>query len=258
MAARCLLAKVAMRLALLAEACDGCFTSYHARLCRMLLDHAHDLIKRIETITALLDEAIGALEARADETPTAALDSDTSEVLAPPLAYLSAIERIAEIPGGGPETARAVIGEIGLDIAVFSTPQRLCSWAKCSPRTVQSGRKTKGAPTGKANPYLKAALGQMATGAARTDTFLGERYRRLVKRMPKRKALAAVSRDRALDPRRHLPPALGSERDLHRPRTRLLREAHRPKEAHRPARPSARGARPPRHLGPRRLSNHGH
>ena len=87
-----------------------------------------------------------------------------------------------------------MIGEIGLDMAVFSTPQRLCSWAKCSPRTVQSGRKTKGAPTGRGNPYLKAALGQMATGAAKTDTFLGARYRRLIKRMPKKKALAAIER----------------------------------------------------------------
>ena len=181
------------RLALLAEACDGRFTSHHARLCRMLLDQADDLSRRIETVTRLLDEAICALSV-ADETPTAALDSATGEILTAPVAYLSAIERISQIPGGGPETARAVIGEIGLDMAVFSTPQRLCSWAKCSPRTVQSGTKTKGAPTGKGNPYLKAALGQMATGATRTDTFLGERYRRLVKRMPKKKALAAIER----------------------------------------------------------------
>jgi len=34
----------------------------------------------------------------------------------------------------------------------------------------------------------------MATGAAKTGTFLGERYRRLVKRMPKNKALAALER----------------------------------------------------------------
>jgi transposase len=87
-----------------------------------------------------------------------------------------------------------VIAEIGLDMSVFGTAQRLCSWAKTSPRTVQSGKKTKGAPTGKGNRYLKAALGQMATGAAKTDTFLGERYRRLIKRMPKAKALAALER----------------------------------------------------------------
>jgi hypothetical protein len=87
-----------------------------------------------------------------------------------------------------------VIGEIGLDMSVSGTHQRLCSWAKTSPRTKQSGRKNGKASTGKGNPYLKAALGQMAVGAAKTDTFLGERYRRLVKRMPKAKALAAIER----------------------------------------------------------------
>jgi hypothetical protein len=59
---------------------------------------------------------------------------------------------------------------------------------------VQSGRKNGRARTGKGNPYLKAALAQMATGAAKTDTFLGERYRRLVKRMPKAKTLVALQR----------------------------------------------------------------
>ena len=182
------------RLALLAEACDGRFTDHHARLCRILLDQADDISARIETVTGLLDEAIATLETPRGELTTAALDSVSGEVLTAPAAYTSAIERISQIPGAGPETARAVIGEVGLDMGVFVTAPRLCSWAKCSPRTVQSGRKTKGAPTGKGNSYLKAALGQMATGAAKTDTFLGARYRRLIKRMPKKKALAAIER----------------------------------------------------------------
>jgi len=63
-----------------------------------------------------------------------------------------------------------------------------------APRTVQSGRKTGRARTGKGNPYLKSAFAQIATGAAKTDTFLGERYRRLIKRMPKAKALVALQR----------------------------------------------------------------
>jgi len=41
--------------------------------------------------------------------------------------------------------------------------------------------------TGKGNPYLKGVLGTAAATAARTDTFLGERYRRLVKRRGKLK-----------------------------------------------------------------------
>ncbi len=140
------------RLALLQEACDGRFSEHHAQLCRMLLDQADDISERIETVTNLLDEAIASLEAPSHEVMTATLDPTTGEILPAPVAYVSAIERIAAIPGAGSETARAVIGEIGLDMAVFASAPRLCSWAKTSPPTVQSGTKNRGAPTGKSNP----------------------------------------------------------------------------------------------------------
>ena len=76
----------------------------------------------------------------------------------------------------------------------FPTPDHLVSWAKISPRTIQSGPKNRSGGTGKGNPYLKGALGEAATAAAKTDTFLGERYRRIVKRRGKMKALVAVAR----------------------------------------------------------------
>ena len=68
------------------------------------------------------------------------------------------------------------------------------SWAKLSPRTIQSGTKNRTGPTGRGNPYPKGLPGEPAAAAARTDTFLGERYRRLVKRRGKLKALVAVAR----------------------------------------------------------------
>ena len=40
----------------------------------------------------------------------------------------------------------------------------------------------------------QCALGEAAAAAAKTNTFLGERYRRLVKRRGKLKALVAVAR----------------------------------------------------------------
>ncbi|MDA8283881.1 MAG: IS110 family transposase [Actinomycetota bacterium] len=179
------------RLGDLAEAVDGRFTDHHARLARMLLDQIDDLTRRVEAVTGMLDTSIAAL----GQQVAPAVDAATGEITSPSLDYTSAVERISAMPGGGADTARAVIAEIGLDMTVFGTAGRLCSWAKVSPRTVQSGRKTGKAVTGKGNPYLKAALGQMATGAAKTDTFLGARYyRRLAKRMPKSKALAAIER----------------------------------------------------------------
>lgn len=184
--------KARARLADLEEALNGRFTDHHGRLTRLLLDQIDDLTRRIETITGMLDQAIISLAAATSAIET--VEPTTGEILSDSHSVASAIEKISAIPGGGPDTARAIIGEIGINMAVFANAQRLCSWAKVSPRTIQSGRKTGKATTGKGNPYLKAALGQMAAGAAKTDTFLGERYRRLAKRMPKAKALAALER----------------------------------------------------------------
>jgi hypothetical protein len=48
--------------------------------------------------------------------------------------------------------------------------------------------------TGHGNPYLARVLGEAAVGASRTDTFLGERYRRIARRRGKKKAIVAVGR----------------------------------------------------------------
>ncbi len=61
-------------------------------------------------------------------------------------------------------------------------------------RAIQSGAKTRSGKTGKGNPYLTAALGEAAASAARTNTFLGARYRRLVTRIGKLTALVAIAR----------------------------------------------------------------
>ena len=80
--------------------------------------------------------------------------------------------------------ARGAVSRAGLPAPVeFSGAGR-----RVAPRTVQSGATKRSGKTGKGNFYLKSGLGQAATGAAKTDTFLGERYWRLVKRMPKAKA----------------------------------------------------------------------
>jgi len=107
---------------------------------------------------------------------------------------LPAVARLDEITGCGIIAAQAVIAEIGLDMSVFGTPGRLMSWARRCPQTRQSGAKTSHAPPGKGNPWLNGILGEIAASAARTDTFLGERYRRLARRIGGARAQVAVAR----------------------------------------------------------------
>src|SRR6266568_4258207 len=61
------------------------------------------------------------------------------------------------------------------------------------PLTRDTSAKARYAAYPAAAPYLKGDGGE-AAAAAETDTFLGERYRRLVKRRGKLKALVAVAR----------------------------------------------------------------
>jgi transposase len=113
------------------------------------------------------------------------------EKLAEP--YLHQVAQLDEIDGVGTICAQDIIAEIGADMTVFPTPSHLVSWARWSPQVKQSAGKRKGSnATGRGNPYLSAALGEVSISAGRTQSFLGARYRRLTRRMPKKKALVAT------------------------------------------------------------------
>jgi hypothetical protein len=77
-------------------------------------------------------------------------------------------------------------------MTAFPTAAHLVSWAKFSPIDAKSAGRKKGNSTGSGNPWLADALGEVVAGLARTNTFLGERYRRLVRRRGKKRAIVAV------------------------------------------------------------------
>jgi transposase len=105
-----------------------------------------------------------------------------------------AAERLAEIPGVSPALARAIIAETGLDMTRFPTAAHLVSWAGLAPAARQSGPRNRKPGKGQGDAYLKGYCTQAATGAARTETFLGERLRRLSKRLGGTRARCAVGR----------------------------------------------------------------
>jgi transposase len=122
----------------------------------------------------------------------AALDEQIEVQLAP---FAAAAERLDDIPGIGPVAAAIIIAEIGVDMSQFPTAGHLCSWAKFCPGISSSAGKTKGnGSSGHGNRYLARALGEAAVIAGRTNTFLGERYRRIARRRGKKRAIVAVGR----------------------------------------------------------------
>ena len=190
--------------AALVAALHGRFDDHHAELARMLLDHIDALGIQIDRLTSRIQELIGAIPAAQPPgdgagpsgagTATATGTQDTDQPLTPTPTPLSALQRLDEVPGIGGKAAQVLIAELGLDMGQFPTPGHLVSWARLSPRTIQSGAKRRAGTTGKGNPYLKGVLGEVAAAAAKTDTFLGQRYRRLVRRIGKLKALVAIAR----------------------------------------------------------------
>jgi transposase len=157
------------KLGQLEEAFTGRFSDHHGFLLKTMLS-------RIDQASADIAE----------------LDRKIEEEIAP---FQAAVDRLDEITGVGRTAAQVIIAEIGTDMGRFPTPAHLASWARYAPGVKQSAGKTKGkSTTGHGNPYLARVLGEAAVAAGRTDTFLGERYRRIARRRGAKKAIVAVGR----------------------------------------------------------------
>ena len=176
----------------LAEALTGMFDDHHGELAGMLLDQIAFLDGKIAQLTARIEQAVTAMPAAwgVDGDGTTGPDAGTG----PDATVLPAVARLAEIPGISPGLARAIIAEIGLDMSRFPTAAHLVSWAGLCPSARQSGPLTRAGKKGQGDTWLRSTLGQAAIGAARTQTFLGERYWRIARRRGKAKAQVAVAR----------------------------------------------------------------
>jgi transposase len=165
------LARRSMRakITVLEEAFTGHFTDHHAFLLNTML-------ARVDAISADI----------------AAVDARIAAHAAP---FADLVARLDEIPGISLAAAHVILAEIGTDMTRFPTAGHLVSWARLAPGIRESAGKKKGkGPTGHGNAYLAAILGNAAAGAAKTNTFLGERYRRIAHRRGSKRAIVAIGR----------------------------------------------------------------
>jgi transposase len=157
------------KLSVLAEAFTGHFTDHHGFL----------LAKMLARVDAL-------------DADIAELDRKLEELIVP---FGQAVDRLDEITGVGRTAAQLILAEIGTDMGRFPTAGHLASWAKFTPGVKESAGKKKGkSSTGHGNRYLARVLGEAAVAAGKTNTFLGERYRRIARRRGTKRAIVAVGR----------------------------------------------------------------
>jgi transposase len=153
----------------LVEAFTGHFSDHHAFLLNKMLDRIDQASADIAELEANIDRAI--------------------------VPFAVAADRLAEITGVGHTAACVLIAEIGVDMRRFATPGHLVSWARFAPGVNQSAGKRNGkTSTGHGNRYLARVLGDIAVCCGRSDSFLGERYRRIARRRGTKRAIVAVGR----------------------------------------------------------------
>ena len=158
--------RLRVKIAALEEALRGFFTDHHAVILRMMLDNIDRLSEQI-----------------------AALDATIEQAIAP---FAAQVAQLDEVTGVGVTAAQELIAEVGGDMGCFPSAAHLVSWAKFCPQVHESAGRKKPKGRGKGNPWLAGTLGNIVATAARTDTFLGARYRRIAKRRGKQKAIVAV------------------------------------------------------------------
>ena len=151
----------------LEEALVGRFTEHHGFMVSQYLSQIEQQDAMIDQLTERIEEAM--------------------------LPFRAARDVLVTIPGVSTLVADVIIAETGADMTAFDTAGRLASRAGVCPGQNESAGKMRSSHTTHGNKYLKGALGVAALSVSRSKgTFLAARYRRLVPRRGKLRALVAV------------------------------------------------------------------
>ena len=109
--------------------------------------------------------------------------------------YKEQLELLQAIPGIKQLSAVIILAELGGNIKLFETAQRLTGWCGLRPKNDESAGKIKSRSITKGNKYLRRILVQTAWAASRTKTcYLKTKFEQLAIRKSNKKALIAIAR----------------------------------------------------------------
>src|ERR1700757_3387049 len=127
----------------------------------------------------LIDEQIGEL------------DKEMASLLSE---HQNAVERLAEVPGLGVDSAQQIIAEVGPTAATFPSAKQLSSWVGACPGDEESAGVNYTHRSPKGNRHMRRVLNQTANAAVKTKGSIFEIvYRRSVPRLGHNQAIGAIA-----------------------------------------------------------------
>jgi transposase len=140
----------------------------YRRLLKMFLEELH-----------LIDQQVGQL------------DKEMATLLSQ---HQAAVERLAEVPGLGVDSAQQIIAEVGAKAATFASAKHLSSWVGACPGEDESAGVSKSHRSPKGNRHMRRILNQCANAAAKSKgTIFQIVYGRLVSRLGHNQTIGAIA-----------------------------------------------------------------
>ena len=137
------------------------------------------LLKMTLTDLELIEEQIGQL------------DQEIAGLLSE---HQNAVQRLAEVPGLGVESAQQIIAEVGAKAATFAKAKNLVSWVGACPGEDETAGVNRSKRSPKGNRHMRRILNQCANAAVRHKGSIFEiLYRRLVPRLGHNKTIGAIT-----------------------------------------------------------------
>lgn len=108
--------------------------------------------------------------------------------------HQDAVQRLAEVPGLGVDSAQQIIAEVGAKAATFASAKNLVSWVGACPGEEESAGVNRSKRSPKGNRQMRRLLNQAANAAVKHKGSIFEIvYRRLVLRLGHNKTIGAIA-----------------------------------------------------------------
>ena len=149
------------------------------RWCRRYFDDYRRLLKMMLEVLQLIEEQMGQL------------DQEMASLLSP---HQDAVQRLAEVPGLGVDSAQQIIAEVGATAATFPSAKQLSSWVGACPAADESAGVNYIHRSPKGNRHMRRILNQSANAAVKAKGSIFEIvYCRTVPRLGHQQTIGAVA-----------------------------------------------------------------